>query len=255
MSTALNNTAIELFFSYSHRDEMLRDELAKHLSILKRKGVITAWHDRQITAGSEWAGAIDDHLNSARVILLLISADFLASDYCWDIELRRAIERHEAGEAGVIPIILKPVDWGGALFSKLQALPKNAQPVTSWANADEAFLDVAKGIRRAVEAIVQAKPTASVADASPAVMASSAPSSPVSTDGLTSHQRRRLEDDLASQQQEYDLLNRKLKNLRQARAIETDVAVKLKLDVQIEAATADLETVEQRLDQLESQLR
>ncbi|MBC7970048.1 MAG: TIR domain-containing protein [Verrucomicrobia bacterium] len=256
MSTAPNNTAIELFFSYSHRDETLRDELAKHLSILKRQGVITAWHDRQITAGSEWAGAIDDHLDSARVILLLISADFLASDYCWDVELKRAIERHEAGEACVIPIILKPVDWSGAPFSKLQALPKNAQPVTSWANPDEAFLDVAKGIRRAVEAIVQAKPTTSVADASPVVTAPAfAPSSPVSTDGLTSRQRRRLEDDLASQQQEYDLLSRKLKNLRQARAIETDVAVKLKLEVQIDEATADLETVEQRLNQLESQLR
>ncbi len=245
--------AIEVFFSYSHRDETLRDELAKHLSILKRQGVITAWHDRQITAGSEWAGAIDDHLNSARVILLLISADFLASDYCWDVELKRAIERHEAGDACVIPIILKPVDWSGAPFSKLQALPKNAQPVTSWANPDEAFLDVAKGIRRAVEAIVQAKPTASVVDTSSAVNTISA--STPSAVALTSRQRRRLEDDLASQQQEYDLLSRKLKSLRQARAIETDVAVKLKLDVQIEETTADLEKVEQQLDYLERQLR
>ncbi|MBW4577998.1 MAG: toll/interleukin-1 receptor domain-containing protein [Tildeniella nuda ZEHNDER 1965/U140] len=254
MSTA-PNTAIEVFFSYSHRDETLRDELAKHLSILKRQGVITAWHDRQITAGSEWAGAIDDHLNSARVILLLISADFLASDYCWDIELRRAIERHEAGDACVIPIILKPVDWSGAPFSKLQALPKNAQPVTTWSNPDEAFLDVAKGIRKAVEAIAQAKPNASVVDLSPAVTASTtATTSPSATGGLTSRQRRRLEDDLASQQQEYDLLNRKLKHLRQARAIETDVAVKLKLDMQIEETTADLEVVEQRLDHIESQL-
>lgn len=249
------NQALEVFFSYSHRDEILRDELAKHLSIMKRQGTISAWYDRQITAGSEWAGEIDDHLNSARVILLLISADFLASDYCWDVELKRAIERHEAGDACVIPIILKPVDWSGAPFSKLQALPKNAHPVTSWANPDEAFLDVAKGIRRAVEAIAQAKPNASVADSSPAVKAATGASVSPATEGLTSRQRRRLEDDLASQQQTYDLLSRKLTNLRRARTIETDVAVKLKLDVQIEENTAELEKVEQQLDYIESQLR
>ena len=248
--------APEVFFSYSHRDEMLRDELAKHLSIMKRQGIITAWHDRQITAGSEWADDIDSHLDSAQVILLLISADFLASDYCWDIELKRALERHEAGDACVIPIILKPVDWSGSPFSKLQALPKNAQPVTSWANPDEAFLDIAKGVRKAVEAIAQAKPTASVADLSPSVTAAAAATSSLpATGGLTNRQRRRLEDDLASQQQAYDLLNRKLKNLRQARAIETDVAVKLKLDIQIEEAATELEKVEQQLDNIESQLR
>ncbi len=144
---------IEVFFSYSHRDEELRDEMAKHLSILKRQGVITEWYDRAIGAGSEWAQAIDDHLNSAQVILLLISPDFIASDYCFDIELQRAMERHEAGEACVIPVILRPVDWSGAPFGKLQAFPKNAKPVTSWANRDEAFFNVAQGIRKAVEGL------------------------------------------------------------------------------------------------------
>ncbi|HEY9648687.1 MAG TPA: TIR domain-containing protein [Chroococcidiopsis sp.] len=143
--------AIELFFSYSHRDEDLRDEMAKHLSILKRQGVISTWHDRSIDAGTEWAQEIDSHLNSAQVILLLISPDFIASDYCFDIEMGRAMERHEAGEACVIPVILRPVDWSGAPFSKLQAYPKNAKPVTTWANQDEAFLNVTQGIRNAVE--------------------------------------------------------------------------------------------------------
>src|SRR5438128_1377433 len=99
---------IEVFFSYSHKDEELRDEMANHLSILKRQGVITDWHDRRITAGDEWAGQIDEHLNSAHLILLLISADFIASDYCYDLELTRAMERHEAREACVIPVILRP---------------------------------------------------------------------------------------------------------------------------------------------------
>ena len=144
---------IRLFFSYSHQDEALRDELAKHLSLLERDGVLRSWHDRQIVPGSEWAGHIDQHLEQAQIILLLISADFLASDYCYDRELNRAIERHEAGEAVVMPVMLRSVDWQGARFGRLQALPKNAKPVTTWPNQDEAFTDIAKGIRRVVESI------------------------------------------------------------------------------------------------------
>ncbi len=139
-----------IFFAYAHEDEKLRDELQKHLSILERQGV-TSWHDRKIGAGKEWEGEIDMHLNTARVILLLISSDFTDSDYCWDVEVKRAMERHEAGEARVIPIILRPVDdWKSAPFGRLQALPTDAKPVTTWTNQDEAFLDVAQGIRAAV---------------------------------------------------------------------------------------------------------
>ena len=157
---------IEVFFSYSHKDEQLRDELAKHLSILKRQGIITAWYDREISAGTEWAGEIDAHLNTAQVILLLISADFLASDYCYDIELTRAMERHAARQARVIPVILREVDWKGAAFGKLQALPQNAFPVTNWANRDQAFADVARGIRQAVEELkkVNSKSNESIAN-------------------------------------------------------------------------------------------
>jgi hypothetical protein len=144
-------STIEVFYSYSHEDEALRDELNKHLALLKRQGVIRDWHDRRIAAGTEWSGQIDEHVNSAGVILLMVSADFMASDYCWDVEMTRAMERHEAGEAVVIPIIVRAVDWHSAPFGKLQALPKNAKPVTSWPNRDEAFADIAKGIRGAVE--------------------------------------------------------------------------------------------------------
>lgn len=142
---------LELFFSYSHQDEALRDELAKHLSLLQHQGVITAWHDRQILPGSEWAGQIDQHLEQAKIILLLISSDFLASNYCYAIELERAMERHQSGEAVVVPVILRSVDWQGASFGQLQALPKNARAVTTWKNQDEAFTDIAKGIRKVVE--------------------------------------------------------------------------------------------------------
>ncbi len=144
-------STIEIFFSYSHEDEALRKELEKHLSYLKRQGIISGWKDRDIGAGSEWAHEIDAHLNSAHIILLLISPDFIASNYCYGVEVKRAMERHKAGEALVIPIILRPVDWHDAPFGKLQALPKDGQPITSWSNRDEAFLDVARGIRKSAK--------------------------------------------------------------------------------------------------------
>jgi hypothetical protein len=147
MSDPSSSKPIQLFYSYSHKDEGLRNELETHLSALKRQGVISEWHDRKIGAGSDWAGEINDYLNTADLILLLISADFLASDYCYDIEMKRAMERHNAGEARVIPIILRSVDWQNTPLGKLQALPKDARPVTRWADHDEAFEDIAKSIR------------------------------------------------------------------------------------------------------------
>jgi hypothetical protein len=140
-----------LFNCYSHKDEQLRKQLENHLTMLRRQGVIRCWSDRMISAGREWEGQIDQKLERAQVILLLVSADFLASDYCYDVEMRRALERHEAGTVRVIPVILRACDWSGAPFGKLKALPKDAVAVTSWPNQDEAFTDVAKGIRMAVE--------------------------------------------------------------------------------------------------------
>jgi len=145
--SAQPSQALEVFCSYAHRDEALRDDLVKHLGLLQRQGVIAAWHDRKITAGTEWAGAIDAHLQSAQIILMLVSADFMASDYCYDVEMQRAMTRHEAKEARVIPVILRPVDWQAAPFGKLQALPKDGKPITTWPNQDDAFVNVARGIR------------------------------------------------------------------------------------------------------------
>ena len=144
---------VEVFFSYAHKDETYREELLTALANLRRQKVIAAWHDRMIGAGTEWAGQIDTHLKSAQVILLLISPDFMASDYCNDIEVAEAMRRHDAGEARVIPIFVRPVEAEGASFLKLQGLPKDIKPVSTWPNRDEAWLDVATGIRRAVEAL------------------------------------------------------------------------------------------------------
>lgn len=142
---------VEVFYSYAHDDEALRDQLDNHLKILQRQHIITSWHDRDIAAGTAWEDQIDTHLETAGIILLLISPDFIASHYCWDKELKRAMERHEAGEACVIPIILQPVDWTGAPFGKLQALPRDASAVTEWPNRDTAFTNIAKGIRAAAQ--------------------------------------------------------------------------------------------------------
>jgi tetratricopeptide (TPR) repeat protein len=144
---------IKVFFSYSHRDEEFKDELVKHLSVLQRQGVISGWHDRMIQPGSDWDREIDASLSSADIILLMVSADFLASEYCWGVEVQKAMQRHEAGEACVIPIILRYVDWEETPIAKLQALPKNAEPIASWVDRDQAFTNVAKGIRVIANAI------------------------------------------------------------------------------------------------------
>lgn len=139
-----------VFFSYSHKDEGLRDRLEVHLSMLKRQDAIEAWHDRRIKIGDELKGAIDKELERADIILLLVSPDFLASDYCYDVEMNRAMERHHSTEARVIPIILRPCDWHSAPFGKLLAAPKDGKPVTSWPDLDEAFLDIVRAIRAAL---------------------------------------------------------------------------------------------------------
>jgi hypothetical protein len=149
----VNPPEIKLFCSYSHRDEALRDELAKHLKLFERQGLVRSWHDRKIGAGDLWQEAIDRGLREADIILLLISADFLASDYCFDIEMKKALDRHAAGEALVIPVILRPVDWRATPFGKLQALPADGRPVTTFENLDIALEQVAQGIRRAIEGL------------------------------------------------------------------------------------------------------
>uniref|UniRef100_A0A1X7T833 TIR domain-containing protein n=1 Tax=Amphimedon queenslandica TaxID=400682 RepID=A0A1X7T833_AMPQE len=129
-----------IFISYSHSDEKMWKELEKHLSTLRRQGVINTWYDRLIGPGEDIHGQINDHLNSADIILLLVSADFLASDYCYDIEMKRAIERHNKGEARVIPVILRPCDWHGAPFGRLNAVDGNRFEAIAFVNGHEKSL-------------------------------------------------------------------------------------------------------------------
>src|SRR5258706_12668328 len=117
---------VRIFFCYAHEDEALLNKLKAHLKPLQRQGLIDTWHDRDISAGTDWEREIGEHLNSAQIILLLISPDFMDSDYCYSIEMQRAIERHERGEVRVIPVILRPTLWQQTSLGELQALPTDA---------------------------------------------------------------------------------------------------------------------------------
>lgn len=149
------STPVEIFCSYAREDESWLRKLETHLSLLKRQGLISFWHDRLITVGTDWAHAIDQYLETSSVILLLVSADFFASDYCVGIEMKRALERQKAGEALVIPILVRQVDWKDAPFAHLHVLPTDAKPLTSWQDEDTALADVTTGIRRAIENMSQ----------------------------------------------------------------------------------------------------
>ncbi len=142
---------LKIFLSYSRKDEDLKAQLDIHLSALKRNKLIHTWSDRAILPGDTWSIEIKTQLAQADIILLLVSADFIASDFIWKHELSTALERHERGDAIVIPICLRPCDWKGMPFAKLQGLPKDMIPVTKHSDMDEAFTDIARGLRKIVD--------------------------------------------------------------------------------------------------------
>jgi len=140
-----------LFISYSHLDEKSTADLVKHLKHLKRFNIIDTWYDGKIGPGEEWSKAISANLESADIILLLVSIDYLNSEFCVGDELERALERHEAGTARVIPIILRSCMWQDMPFAKLQVFPAPDATLDLAGDRDKAFSDVAKKIREVVE--------------------------------------------------------------------------------------------------------
>ncbi|MYD89585.1 MAG: toll/interleukin-1 receptor domain-containing protein [Caldilineaceae bacterium SB0662_bin_9] len=139
-----------VFVSYSHKDEDLRKELEKHLTGLRRNGIISSWDDRCIRAGEEIHDEISVHLNAADIILLLVSADFLASNYCYEVEMEHAMKRHEEGTASVIPVILRPCYWHESPFGNLKAIPTDGTPVVKHESPDDGLLEVAQAVREVV---------------------------------------------------------------------------------------------------------
>jgi tetratricopeptide (TPR) repeat protein len=158
----MSDVKVKVFFSYSHKDEDLRDELDGHLKPLERQDKIETWHDRKIDPGTDWRRELDSQLNSADIILLLVSSNFVSSDFCYCTELEQARKRHDVGEACIIPIFLKPLDLDaleGTPLQTLQGLPEPTKPITKWDDRDEAFVLVARGIRETVNRIQQEKAT------------------------------------------------------------------------------------------------
>jgi tetratricopeptide (TPR) repeat protein len=154
MSATLHlGKVLKIFYSYARRDKKLRDELARHLSGLQRQGLIAGWYDGEIRAGSEWDTELKKYLNQSDIILLLISPDFVASDYCYCLEMRQALERHERGEARVIPILLRSTDLQGLPFAFLQFLPPDGKPVTRSRDKDDAFTKITEALRKVINEI------------------------------------------------------------------------------------------------------
>jgi hypothetical protein len=150
--------ALKIFFCYAHEDEIYLKRLKAQLQPLRIHGLIDMWHDRDITPGVQWEDEISKRLEEAQIILLLISPDFMASDFCISKELKQAIAHHEAKQTCVVPIIIRPVHWEIPPLNKLQALPKDAEPVTEWRNIDSAFLNITLEIRRLVEGLATLDP-------------------------------------------------------------------------------------------------
>jgi hypothetical protein len=154
LAQAAGTKALKLFVSYAHSDEALKKELLKHIEPLKHLNLVDSWNDRKLMPGEDWEKSISANLESANIILLLVSIDFINSKYCFDIELDRALELHAQQKATVIPIILRHCMWQHTAFAKLQALPKDAKAVCSWADKDEAFTSIAEGIRQVADKIM-----------------------------------------------------------------------------------------------------
>jgi hypothetical protein len=141
---------MKAFISYSHHDESALDRLHTHLAMLRREGRIVDWFDREILAGAVLDKEITEQLETCDLFLPLVSPDFLASNYCYETEMTRALERHDEGEVRVVPIIIEPCDWTASPLRKLKALPKDGKPIAEWTNQNTAFLDVVTELRRIV---------------------------------------------------------------------------------------------------------
>ncbi len=153
---------LHIFFSFAHEDRTFRDTLDTHLSIFQRTGMIDDWHKHEIPPGSDWHDFVEKQLDQADIILLFITPDFIASNYCYHVQMKRALEKLESGEVRVIPIVFRPTPWYDLPFTKLQALPTSEKealkPVSEWKNRDQAFVEIVAGIKKVIEELIGAPP-------------------------------------------------------------------------------------------------
>lgn len=148
---------LKIFYCYSHVDEVIRDELQKHTKMLERRGIITNWHDRKILPSQTWDKEISEKLSESDIVILIISADFISSDYCFEVEMQEALKLHKEGKLRIIPVCARTCDWKDAPFSHIQGLPLDMKPIMSegWHNSDEAYYNVVDGLKQLIEDILQ----------------------------------------------------------------------------------------------------
>lgn len=143
---------VSVLLCYTYQDASMVNQLKDHLSVLKNNELIDLWDDGDISPGTEWQAECDKHLKQAQIILLLISAPFLASNFCYKVAVQRAIERHESKEACVIPVILRPAQWELVpSLDKLKPLPTEGKPISTWTNRDKAYYNVTDGITKVIK--------------------------------------------------------------------------------------------------------
>lgn len=150
---------IKIFVSYAHADEDLRKRLDIHLALVHRHPAVTIWNDRGINPGEEWDQEIRNELDDADIIVLLVSPHFLASEYIYQVELKEALDKHTRREAVVVPVLVRRCHWEMTDLSRLQALPRNAEPVTQWDDEDEAWYNVVQGLQKVILNVQQRKKT------------------------------------------------------------------------------------------------
>ena len=157
-----NMSPVNAFISYAHADEKALERLRKHFAMLQREGSLNAWTDNAIVPGAKLDPEIDANLKSSSIFIALLSPDYLASKYCYETEFKQALALADGGKLRIVPVILEPCDWLSSPFKDFMALPKDGQPVSSWTNQNNAFLDVVTGLRRLLQTLTSAP--SSVAD-------------------------------------------------------------------------------------------
>lgn len=148
---------LKLFISYSHKDDEYRKTLEKTLSILKREKILLTWSDRKLLPGDDWINKISEEIKTCDIFIPLLSQDFIASDYCYDVEMKMALSLHDKGSLLIVPIVIRPCAWKNSTFSNFQLLPSAGLPVTKWENIDDAWVNVYDGLYNLSNALLTKK--------------------------------------------------------------------------------------------------
>jgi TIR domain len=248
---------IEVFIAFDKEDGALLKELEKHLKSLEMEGLITVWNASKIIGGMDWQQEIEKHLELASIVLLLVSANFMASDEAFGLA-KQALERSKRQDVRVIPVLLQEVDWTYSIFGGLAPLPANGKPVASWKDRNAAFLDVVKGIRQ----IVTSLPVSAGNDTiSSTALADSdtykglLTPAPKSSATLTPFRRHVLEEKLKELHRTWERRNNKKQYIQQALDIESDPTHIFRYEQQIKQENEELARLESEIEQIEQQLQ